>query len=679
MTKEEAQKRIEQLSQELDRHNYLYYVESRPSISDFEFDSLMRELLELEQQFPDLAHSHSPAKRVGGEITKSFKTVRHRFPMLSLGNTYNEQELYEFDARVKKSVGEDFEYVCELKFDGLAIGLSYHDGILERAVTRGDGVQGDDVTINVKTIRSIPLKLKGDYPEEFEIRGEIFMHRQTFEKLNEALRKELIEKGMTEEEEIQELLYKNPRNFASGTLKMQDSAEVAKRNLDCYLYSLHGDDLDINTHYEGLEKAKSWGFKISPHTKVCRNMQEVQKYIEEWDEKRNTLPFDIDGVVLKVNEKELQEKLGATAKIPRWAISYKYKAQSALTRLNAITYQVGRTGAITPVANLQPVQLAGTTVKRATLHNANEIERLGLREGDYVFVEKGGEVIPKILGVEFSKREASSKPVEFITHCPECGTSLVRNEGEAIFYCPNESGCPPQVKGKIIHFISRRAMDIDSMGAETVELLFSNGLISNYADLYDLQFEQVVKLERYAEKSAENLISGIQKSKENPFERVLFALGIRLVGETVARKLAQHFGHIDKLADASLEELTSVPEIGEKIARNVIEFFGEDKNREIINRLKEHGLKFEAVSEKKEILSAKLSGKTFLVSGTFTRFERDELKGVIEQNGGKNVSGVSAKLNFLVAGDEAGPSKLSKARDLSIPIISEEEFMKLLE
>lgn len=685
-----AKSKIDALVEELNRHNYNYYTLSQPTISDTAFDLLLKELEKLETEFPQFASPDSPTQKVGGSITKNFQAVKHKYPMLSLGNTYSEEELQEFDNRIRKMIGEDFEYVCELKFDGLAIGLTYEKGKLVRAVTRGDGTQGDDVTNNVKTIKSIPHQLKpGDYPDEFEIRGEIFMHRKTFEKLNEAYRKELAEKGL-DEEEIKEKLYKNPRNFASGTLKQQNSADVAKRPLDCFLYFIYSDKPVADNHYDSLQKAAQWGFQVAPHFRKCKTLDEVFGFIHEFDTARTKLSYEIDGVVIKVNDYLQQQELGFTAKNPRWAISYKYKAQSAHTLLQRVTYQVGRTGAITPVANLAPVVLAGTTVKRASLYNADEIERLDLHEHDWVDVEKGGEIIPKITAVDVSKREPGAKKIEYATHCPECGAALVRREGEAVHYCPNENGCPPQLKGRIEHFIGRRAMDIENLGSETISGLYDKGLIKNYADLYTLKHEDLIGLEftvgedddkkkrSLQEKSVQNMLKGIEASKAIPFERVLFALGIRMVGETVAKKLAQHFRNIDKLAAASVEDLTNVHEIGEKIAVQVVRFFSEENNRAIVEQLKQAGLQFEIHEDESIERTDKLQGKTFLVSGVFS-MSRDELKKLIEVNGGRNVSGVSKSLSYLVAGDKMGPEKLKKASDLNIPVIAEADLLKMLE
>ncbi len=685
----EIQDKINNLVEELNFHNYQYYVLSKPSISDFDFDIKLKELEKLEAEFPQYINPNSPSLKVGGDITKNFKQVKHRYPMLSLGNTYNEEELKEFDNRIKKLLEHDVEYVCELKFDGLAISLTYENGKLIRAVTRGDGVQGDDVTENVKTIRSIPHQLKpGDYPSLFEIRGEVFMHKATFEKLNNEFAKELELKGY-DEEEIREQLYKNPRNFASGTLKMQDPKEVAKRPLDAFLYFLYADEKVSESHHNSLEKATEWGFKVSDHYRRCKNIDEVLQFIHDVEKQRDNLSYEIDGIVIKVDSYAYQDELGFTAKNPRWAISYKYKAASALTILNEVTYQVGRTGAITPVANLKPVQLAGTTVKRASLYNADEMKRLDLYEHDWVFVEKGGEIIPKITSVDTSKRDLFAKAIEYTKTCPECGTELIRKEAEAVHYCPNDIACPPQLIGKIEHFIGRKAMNIDSLGEETVAGLFRKGIIKNYADLYSLKFEDLnglsfetgeadkLKTRSLQEKSVNNILAGIEASKAIPFERVLFALGIRMVGETVAKKLAKHFKTMDALISADKETILGIHEIGEKIAEQCIKHFSEAANIQIINQLKEAGLKFEIVEEIGQETTNKLKGKSFLVSGTFT-ISRDDLKKMIELNGGRNVSGISKSLNYLIAGDKMGPEKLKKATDLNIPIISETEFISML-
>ncbi len=691
MTESQAKKRVEELSKEIDGHNYKYYVLDKPSISDYQFDILLEELIKLEKEFPQFASPDSPSQRIGGQITKVFKSVKHTYPMMSLGNTYSEEELKDFDERVRKMIGNDFEYVCELKFDGLSIGLTYKKGRLVQAVTRGDGVQGDDVTTNVKTIRSIPLKLKeGDHPDEFEIRGEIFMPLKSFEKINKEIEKQLEEDGY-DELEIEERLLKNPRNAASGTMKIQDSSVVAKRNLDCFLYYLPGAENSFKTHYESLKRAREWGFKVSDYTVKCKDLDGVFDFIKTWDKGRLKLPYETDGVVIKVNSFKQQRDLGFTAKSPRWAIAYKFKAESVSTKLLSITYQVGRTGAITPVANLQPVKLAGTTVKRATLHNADQIEKLDLRIGDEVFVEKGGEIIPKITAVDLAKRSKNSKPVQYISTCPECNAKLVRKEGESLHYCPNELGCPPQIKGRIQHFISRKAMDINSLGEGKVEMLFENGLIKTPADLYHLNHKQLLGLTKIIgegekskkislqEKSVENILNGIEESKKISFERVLYAIGIRYVGETVAKKLALHFKNIDDLMNASSEELLSVEEIGEKIAESVLDFFKVSRNRKFTEELRKAGLQMElSASSIVKKLSNKLDGLSFVVSGVFSTFSRDEIKKIIEQHGGKNQNGVSAKTNFLLAGDEAGPSKLEKAKKLKIAVIDEKEFVKMI-
>jgi DNA ligase (NAD+) len=690
MNELEAKIKIDELSQKLNEENYKYYVLSQPTIRDSEFDLLLKELEKLELEFPQFASEDSPTKKVGGEITKEFKTVKHKYPMLSLGNTYNEEDLREFDNRIRKSIGDNFEYVCELKFDGLAIGLTYEKGKLIRAVTRGNGAEGDDVTNNVKTISTIPHQLKeGNYPDEFEIRGEVFMHKKTFEKLNDKLKKELDAKGF-DEDEIKEKLYKNPRNFASGTLKMQDSREVAKRPLDAFLYFLYSDIPVADSHFDSLKKAASWGFQISDHYQKCKSIEDVFAFIKKYETERFKLSYEIDGVVIKVNDYHQQQELGFTAKNPRWAISYKYKAQNALTLLEKVTYQVGRTGAITPVANLKPVKLAGTTVKRASLYNADEIERLDLHEHDEVFVEKGGEIIPKITGVDLSKRQLFSEKIIYATHCPECGTELVRKEGDVVHYCPNETGCPTQLKGKIEHFIGRKAMNIDSLGAETISGLFDKGLIKNYADLYDLKYENLIGLEfsvgdeeenkkrSLQQKSVENMLKGIEDSKHVPFEKVLFALGIRMVGETVAKKLVLHFHTLDKISSATMEELLKVHEIGEKIAEQLVKFFSDENNNRIIEKLKHAGLQFEIIQDETIVRTDKLQGKTFLVSGVFS-MSREDLKKQIENNGGRNVSSISKSLDYLIAGDKMGPEKLKKATDLTIKIISEEEFLQMIQ
>ncbi|HET6244280.1 MAG: NAD-dependent DNA ligase LigA [Bacteroidetes bacterium] len=672
MTNDQAKQKIEELTLELQEHNYNYYVLNTSLISDYDFDVMLEELSNLEQQFPQYILPESPTQRVGGEITKKFKAVKHKYPMLSLSNSYSMEEIVDFDNRIKKTIDGEIEYVSELKYDGVAIGLTYINGRLERAVTRGDGIQGDDVTANVKTIRSIPLKLKeGTYPQEFEIRGEIFLSSTAFQKLND------------EKAKNGEPLFANPRNAASGTLKMQDSSIVAKRGLDCFLYNLSGDNLSFLTHYESLMQAKQWGFKVpnpeKNYIKKCNNLEDIFHFIDYWNTERNNLDFDIDGVVLKANSFIQQRQLGFTAKSPRWAVAYKFKPQQVSTLLESITYQVGRTGAITPVANLKPVLLAGTVVKRASLHNADQIEKLDVRVGDTVFVEKGGEIIPKILGVDFSKRKDYSLfPTEFIEKCPECNTSLVRKEGEAQHYCPNETGCPPQIKGKIEHFISRKAMNIEGLGAETIEMLYKSGLVNNIADLYELKKEQLLTLERMAEKSVQNILEGLEASNSIPFERVLFALGIRFVGETVAKKLARHFQNMKNLMQATYEQLIAVEEIGEAIANSLLSHFSDKRNLEIISRLKSKGLKFELQEEELIEKTKKLEGLTFVISGVFNKFSRDQLKVLIETNSGKNVGSVSSKTNFLLAGENLGPAKLEKAQKLGVKIINEDEFILMI-
>ncbi|GAA4923075.1 NAD-dependent DNA ligase LigA [Mucilaginibacter defluvii] len=669
MSSNEVKKQIEALTAELKQHNYNYYVLAMPTIADYDFDQKLKQLAELERQHPDFADPDSPTQKVGGEVTKEFVTVRHRWPMLSLGNTYNAQELLDFDQRVRKAIGDNFEYVCELKFDGLSMSLTYEHGQLARAVTRGDGVQGDDVTTNIRTIHTIPKKLnKGDYPEFFEIRGEVFMHRKAFERLNN----ERIENG--------EIPYANPRNFASGTVKMQDSAEVAKRPLDCFLYGLYTDRTLFKTHWESLEALEKWGFNVNDHSRLCGNIDQVLEFITYWDTERFNLSYDIDGIVIKVNNYGQQQELGFTAKSPRWAISYKFKAERVETELLSVSYQVGRTGAVTPVANLQPVLLAGTTVKRATLHNANEIIRLDLHEGDSVYVEKGGEIIPKIISVNTEKRHQNAVPVEYITNCPACGTHLERKEGEAAFYCPNDEGCPPQIVGKMQHFINRKAMNIDGLGDETIETLYQKGLLRHISDIYRLhKHADVLKhMDRFGEKSITNMLDGIERSKQMPFERVLFGLGIRYVGATVAKKLALHFKNIDALSRATYDELIAAEEIGDRIALSLIEYFSGDVHQQEIENLKNEGLQL-AIEEKEITLASdKLAGKTFIISGVFEKFSRDELKDIIEQNGGKILSSISAKLNYLVAGDNMGPAKLEKANKLNIPIISDDELMGMI-
>ena len=663
---EEAEKRIIQLREELDRHNYSYYVLNQPTISDFDFDMLMEELIRLEKEFPEFNDENSPSRRIGSDINVEFKQVAHKYQMLSLSNTYTEEEVRDFDQRVRKLTDENFEYVCELKFDGTSISLIYENGRLIRGVTRGDGVKGDDVTANIKTIRSIPLSLKGDYPAEFEIRGEVLMPFSVFEALNR------------EREDIGEQLFANPRNSASGTLKLQNSSIVASRKLDAYFYYVLGSNLPDDGHYELLQHASKWGFKISEHIRKCKSIDEVFAFLTEWNEKRKELPVATDGVVIKINSQRIQRELGFTAKSPRWAIAYKFKAERVSTILKSVSYQVGRTGAVTPVANLEPVLLAGTVVKRATLHNADIIKSLDLHQDDLVFVEKGGEIIPKIISVDLNARHPLSPSVDFITRCPECGTELIRQEGEAAFYCPNEAGCPPQIKGKLEHFISRKAMNIDGLGSETIDLLFQNKLIYNIADLYELKMSDLKNLDRLGEKSASRILESLKISKSVPFERVLFALGIRYVGETVAKKLSKDLGSIDQIRKSTIEELTNVEEIGAKIAESVVDWFSKEENVLIIERLRDHGLIFESKNEPKAGQTEKLKGLSLIISGTFEKFSRDELKAMIELNGGKNVSSISAKTNYLIAGENIGPSKLEKAQKLKIPIISEEEFIQLI-
>ncbi|SEM51005.1 DNA ligase (NAD+) [bacterium A37T11] len=671
MTNDAIKERIERLRAELTQHNYNYYVLAQPSISDVDFDSQLAELAQLENQYPEFADPDSPTQKVGGDITKQFNTVKHQWPMLSLGNTYNEQELRDFDERVRKAVGDEVQYVCELKFDGLSISLTYEQGKLSRGVTRGDGLQGDEVTANVRTIKSIPNKLKpADFPEHFEIRGEVFMHRKAFERLND------------ERIENEEVPYANPRNFAAGTIKLQDSAEVARRPLDCFLYFLYTENRSklFKNHWDSLEAVKRWGFHVCEHSSLCNNMEEVLAFIAHWESGRFNLSYDIDGIVIKVNSYGQQEELGFTAKSPRWAIAYKYKAEQAETQLNSISYQVGRTGALTPVANLTPVQLAGTTVKRASLHNANEIVRLDLRQGDTVYVEKGGEIIPKIVGVNLAKRLPEAQAFIYPDKCPICETPLVRKEGEANHYCPNEDGCPPQIVGRIQHFIGRKAMDIDGMGDETIETFYKLGLLTHISDLYSLydKKDRLQQLDRFGEKSISNMLAGIEKSKEKPFEKVLFGLGIRYVGETVARKLAQYFKQIDALAAASTEEIAAVNDIGIRIAESVTEYFANPGHQEQIKLLQQYGLQFKTEVKEVVLSSDKLVGKTFIISGTFEQFSREELGNLIESNGGKLLSSISGKLNYVVAGENMGPSKLAKAEKLGIPIISDQDVLTMI-
>lgn len=670
MINQQAQQQIESLREELKRYNYEYYVLAQPSISDYEFDHKIKQLQQLEEQHPEFFDPSSPTQQVGADITKKFNTVEHTWPMLSLSNTYNEQELRDFDERVRKAVG-DVEYVCELKFDGLSISLRYEKGELKQAVTRGDGTRGDEVTNNVKTIRSIPHRLKAkNVPEVFEIRGEIFMHRAAFLKLNQNR----LEAG--------EPTFANPRNFASGTIKLQDPAEVAKRPLDSFLYFLYADDREkrFKTHYESLEALKEWGFPTSEHSRICKSIVDVLQFIDYWDKEKDSLTYDIDGIVIKVNNYAQQEDLGFTAKSPRWAISYKYKAEEVQTRLKSVTYQVGRTGAVTPVANLEPVLLAGTVVKRATLHNANEIVRLDLHEDDTVLIEKGGEIIPKIISVDVSQRKADTRAVRYPSHCPECGSLLERESGEAIYFCPNDLSCTPQLTGRIQHFASKKAMDISGLGNETIETLFKAGLVRQIKDLYLLHqhSEQLARIERFGEKTIQNMLQGIEVSKQRPFERLLFGLGIRHVGATVAKKLAEHFGTMEKLIAATKEEIMAVHEIGERIAESLVAYFGDLEHLKQIALLKEYGLQMELQASANLTRSNKLSGKSFVISGVFENMSRHELKSLIEEHGGKVLSSISGNLDFLVAGENVGPSKLAKAEKLNIPMISAEEFIKMI-
>ena len=669
MSPEEAKKKIQSISAALKQHNYDYYVLAMPTISDYDFDKKLEELISLEKRFPEFAEPDSPTQKVGGFITKEFKTVRHKWPMLSLGNTYNEQELLDFDQRIRKAIGDNFEYVCELKFDGLSMSVTYEEGKLVRAVTRGDGVQGDEVTTNVRTIHSIPKHLAaGDYPDHFEIRGEVFMHLKAFERLNN----ERIENG--------EVPYANPRNFASGTIKLQDSGEVSKRPLDSFMYFLYTDKPLFKTHWESLQAVKNWGFPVNEHSKLCANISEVLAFIDRWDKDRHKLSYDTDGIVIKVNNYSQQQELGFTAKSPRWAIAYKFKAEQVETELLAVTYQVGRTGAVTPVANLKPVLLAGTTVKRATLHNADEIEqRLKLHEHDWVYVEKGGEIIPKIISVNLAKR-TSDQPIKYITHCPVCGTLLERKEGEAAYYCTNDESCRPQIVGKMQHFIDRKAMNIDGLGDETIETLFEKGFIKHISDIYALHLhsDELKQMGRFGEKSINNMLEGIEQSKKMPFEKVLFGLGIRYVGATVAKKLVNHFKTIDKLMTASYDELIAAEEIGDRIALSIREYFDNEQHVNELEKLKSQGLQFVAEEKEVKLNSENLSGKSFIISGVFEKYSRDELKDIIEQNGGKISSSISAKLSYLVAGDNMGPAKLEKAQKLNIPIISDDELLAMI-
>ena len=662
------QERILQLRSELHEHNHRYYVLNSPLISDYDFDMLLKELQQLEDEHPEMYDATSPTLRVGSDITKEFRQVQHKYPMLSLGNTYSKSEVAEFYERVKKGLNEEFEICCELKFDGTSISLTYEDGRLVRAVTRGDGEKGDDVTANVKTIRTVPLVLAGEgWPREFEIRGEILMPWEQFERLNR------------EREAQEESLFANPRNAASGTLKLQNSSVVASRKLDAYLYYMLGESLPNDGHYECLQQASEWGFKVSPSMRKCTTLDEVFDYINYWDVERKNLPVATDGIVIKVNSLAQQRLLGYTAKVPRWAIAYKFQAEKALTRLNEVTYQVGRTGTVTPVANFDPVQLSGTMVKRATLHNADFMDNLDLHIGDMVFVEKGGEIIPKITAVDVDARSfMMGEKVRFISRCPECGTPLLRVEGEAAIFCPNDTTCPPQIKGRIEHFISRKAMNIDGLGAETVDLLYSVGLIQNAADLYKLRIPDISRLERMGYKSAENIIRSIERSREVPFERVLFAIGIRFVGETVAKKLARAFGSMERLEKATFEELIAVDEIGEKIAQSILRFFANEQCRIFIERLKEAGLQMEIVIDESIERTDKLAGKSIVISGVFAQHSRNEYKAMIEQHGGANVSSISSKTSFILAGRDMGPAKLEKAQKLGVSIVSEEEFLEMI-
>ena len=667
MTRIEAKKAIEELSDKINYYNDQYYQDHNSVITDYEFDQLLARLIKLEDEFPDLKSDHSPTQRVGGTITKSFETVVHKSPMLSLGNTYSPEELLEFDQRVAKGLGEEsYEYFCELKFDGVAISLTYENGVLIQAVTRGDGTRGDNITANAKTIRSIPLLLNNnDHPSLFEVRGEVFMPLPAFKALNQ------------EREDIGEVPLANPRNTTSGTLKMQDSRIVASRKLDCYIYSLLGDSIPDHTHQESIWNLEKWGFNISPTYQKCATIDQVLKYIQKWERKRLELPLETDGIVVKINDYQQRQRLGFTSKNPRWAISFKYKTENAETKLLGIGYQVGRTGAVTPVAHLEPVVLAGTTVKRASLHNANEISRLDVRIGDTVFVEKGGEIIPKVTGVKLKDRDAGSQPVEYLENCPECGTPLVRNENEAVHFCPNEKNCPPQIKGRIQHFIQRNAMDINSLGEQTIRLLYEQNLVRTPADLYRLTYEDSYELEGFKDLSTKNLLAGIEESKSIPFPNVLFALGIRYVGKTVAEKLADHFNDIQNLQEANYDELIAVPEIGERIAQSVLDFFKDQENREIVQHLKKVGVQLRGGSTIQSD-SNSLEGKSFVVSGVFSNYGRDEIKQLIKRNGGKVLSSVSGKLDYLVAGDKMGPAKLQKAEKLGIQIVSESDLEAMI-
>ena len=663
MKKEEAKIRIKQLQEIISKHNESYYKDSNPTISDFEYDILMNDLIQLEKLFPEFKNDNSPTQKVGDDTKKEFKQVNHKYPMLSLGNTYSDEDLIDFDNRIKKLIESEFTYVCELKFDGTSISLTYKNGELTKAVTRGDGTKGDNVTENVYTIKSIPKKLKGNFPKEFEIRGEIFIPHKVFNSLN------------TERTENGEQPFANPRNAASGSLKILDSKIVEKRNLDCYLYYLLSDNAIEKSHFKNLQNAESWGLKISEHTKTCNNITDVLDYIKHWDSERHNLPYDIDGIVIKVDDVNQQEELGYTAKSPRWAISYKFKAEQVETKLLSIDYQVGRTGAITPVANLEPVQLAGTIVKRASLHNADQIELLDIRVNDFVYLEKGGEIIPKVVGVNLTKRESNSEPVNYISVCPDCETELIRGESEAKHYCPNEENCPTQIKGKIEHFVSRKAMNI-GLAEATIEQLYDNKLINNIADLYTLNKEQLLQLERFAERSADNLVESIKESTEVPFARVLYSLGIRFVGETVAKVLAKSLKNIDNIKNASLEQLIEIDEIGDKIAKSIISYFNIESNNILINRLKDYGLELE--SEFIEEANDLLNKQTFVISGTFEKHSRNELKNLIEKYGGKNTSSISKKTDYFLAGENVGPSKLEKVEKFDIKKISEDNFIKMI-
>ncbi len=661
------QNTIFSLRDELNLHNHNYYVLDNATISDFEFDQKLKQLQELEDKNPEFFDENSPTQRVGGTTTKSFATVKHDYRMYSLENSYSKEDLLDWEMRIQKVLGDvSLEYTCELKYDGASISITYENGKLIRSVTRGDGFQGDDVTNNIKTIKSIPLQLKGTFPDRFDIRGEIILPFAGFEKMNQ----ELIEIGETP--------YSNPRNTASGSLKLKESAEVAKRPLECLLYFLIGNNLNINTQFESLQAARTWGFKVPNESKLAKNISEVFDFIDYWDEKRHDLPYETDGVVIKVNAMQQQDELGYTSKSPRWAMAYKFKSEQVFTRLNSISYQVGRTGSITPVANLEPIQLAGTIVKRASLHNADQIEKLDIRIGDTVFVEKGGEIIPKIIAVDLEKRNPNSESVVYLSHCPECQTELVRTDGEANHYCPNFYGCPPQIIGRIQHYISRKAMDIEGLGGETVALLFNNGLVKNYADLYDLKVEQLLPLERMAQKSAENIVNGVENSKNIPFDKVLYAIGIRFVGETGAKKLAKHYKNIGALSLATFEELTLVEDIGAKTAQSVVEFFQNEENKKSIERLKSVGVQFAIIETFNPNATEKLLGKTIVVSGVFTKFSRDDLKKIIEENGGKNGSSISTKTDYVIAGDNMGPAKLEKAKQLGIKILTEDDFIFLI-